>query len=85
LFPLLHEFHDYPFQEIHDKVRDFCRKYDILLLDLLPAFSEHKAESLWAHPTDYHPNEIAHRIAAEEIHTFLKRHGLLETLVIEER
>jgi len=84
LFPLLHEFHDYPFQEIHDKVCDFCRKNDILLLDLLPAFSEHTAESLWVHPTDYHPNEIAHRIAAEEIHAFLKRRGLLGTLAVEE-
>ncbi len=84
LFPLLHEFHDYPFQEIHDKVCDFCRKDDILLLDLLPAFSEHKAESLWVHPTDYHPNEIAHRIAAKQIHVFLKHHRLLETLVVEE-
>jgi len=84
LFPLLHEFHDYPFHEIHDKVCAFCLSNDILLLDLLPAFSEHKAESLWVHPTDYHPNEIAHRIAAEEIHAFLKGHGLLETLVVEE-
>jgi hypothetical protein len=84
LFPLLYEFHHYPFQEIHDKIRNFCRKEGILLLDLLPAFSKHKAPSLWVHPSDHHPNEIAHRIAAEEIHAFLKRHGLLEALAVEE-
>ena len=76
LFPLLHEFQDYPFQEIHDTIGDFCREEDVYLLDLLPAFSRHKAESLWVHPTDYHPNEIAHGIAAEEIHAFLMSQGL---------
>ncbi len=80
LFPLLHEFHDYPFQEIHDKIHGFCQENDILLLDLLPAFRPHTAESLWVHPTDYHPNEIGHRIAAEEVHSFLQDHELLEAL-----
>lgn len=80
LFPLLHDFHDYPFQEIHDKINGFCQENDILLLDLLPAYSRHAAESLWVHPTDYHPNEIGHQIAAEEIHSFLHKHGLLEAV-----
>jgi lysophospholipase L1-like esterase len=83
LFPLLYEFNDYPFQSIHDKIHEFCRTNDILLLDLLPAFSEHTAESLWVHPTDHHPNEIAHRIAAEEIYAFLKRQGLLKHLAAQ--
>lgn len=80
LFPLLHEFDDYPFQEIHDKIHGCCRENDILLLDLLPAFRQHTAESLWVHPTDYHPNEIAHHIAAEEVLSFLQDHGVLEAL-----
>jgi len=80
LFPLLHDFDDYPFQEINDKIHGFCQENDVLLLDLLPAFSRHTAESLWVHPTDYHPNEIAHQIAAKEIHSFLQNHGLLEVL-----
>lgn len=85
LFPLLHEFHDYPFQEIHDTMHRFCQENDIPLLDLLPAFRRHTAESLWVHPTDYHPNEIAHQIAAEEIDSFLQDQGLLEALVAGER
>jgi hypothetical protein len=77
LFPLLYDFHDYPFQTIHDKIAANCQRARIPLLDLLPAFSRYRAEELWVHPVDHHPNEIAHRIAAEEIHAFLKRQGLL--------
>lgn len=83
LFPLLHDFHDYPFQEIHDKIQDFCQQNDIPLLDLLPSFSQHEAESLWVHPSDYHPNSIAHQLAAEEICSFLRDQGLLETLAAD--
>lgn len=84
LFPLLHEFDDYPFQEIHDKIHGFCQENDIPLLDLLSAFSRCTAESLWVHPTDYHPNEIAHEIAAKEVHSFLQNHGLVEALAAGE-
>ncbi|MHC4400639.1 MAG: SGNH/GDSL hydrolase family protein [Planctomycetota bacterium] len=77
LFPLMYEFDDYPFQEIHDKMADFCRREGIPLLDLLPAFSAYRAEDLWVHPIDHHPNETANAIAAEEIHRFLEGEGLL--------
>jgi len=40
---------------------------------------------LWVHSTDYHPNEIAHRIAARELHAFLRRHGVLARLAADER
>ena len=84
LFPLLYEFDDYPFEEIHDKIADFCQEEDIPLLDLLPAFSKHRAKDLWVHPTDHHPNDIAHEITAGEVYRFLKREGLLEFLPMEE-
>jgi len=80
LFPLLYEFDDYPFKDIHQKIVAFCRSEHIPVLDLLPAFSKRRAEDLWVHPTDHHPNEIAHRIAAREIYYFLKSQGLLEDL-----
>lgn len=72
IFPLLYNFQKYQFKDIHNKIKTFCRKNDILVLDLLPAFSKFRAEDLWAHYTDHHPNEIAHRIAAEELADFLK-------------
>lgn len=83
LFPLLYEFDDYAFADIHDKIGDFCRSEGIPLLDLLPAFSKHDARELWVHPIDHHPNEIAHRIVAEELHAFLKAEELLEGIVVE--
>lgn len=83
LFPLLYGFHDYPFQEIHDKMRSFCQAEGIPLLDLLSAFSRYKDRELWVHPVDHHPNEIAHEIAAAELHAFLKCEGLLETLAVD--
>ena len=80
LFPLLYDLIDHPFREIHEKIADFCRVRSIPLLDLQPSFSKHKAEELWVHPTDHHPNEVAHEIAAIEIYAFLKRLGLLKEL-----
>ena len=71
-FPLLYDFDNYRFASIHDEIEEYCEHNRILLLDLFPAFSRHKANDLWANPTDHHPNEIAHRIAADEIAT-LKR------------
>ena len=71
VFPLLHDFEKYRFRSIHEKIKSFCDRHGILYLDVLPAFSRHKAEDLWANPTDHHPNEIAHGIAADEIAAFI--------------
>ncbi|MBI5843487.1 MAG: SGNH/GDSL hydrolase family protein [Deltaproteobacteria bacterium] len=71
LFPLLYDFQNYPFSEIHKKIEMFCREKGILLIDLLPAFRACRAEDLWVHPTDHHPNELGHKIAADEILRFL--------------
>ena len=83
LFPLFYDFDHYAFQGIHDKIADFCSRQDVPLLDLLPVFSEHEAEDLWVHAIDHHPNEIAHRIAADEVFRFLSRERLLDALTVE--
>ena len=80
LFPLLYDFDDYPFAAIHARMADFCRSHDIPILDLLPAYSKHRVEDLWAHRANHHPNEIAHAIAAEELYAFLRAEGLLDLL-----
>ena len=72
VFPLLYDFKKYRFRLIHEKIESFCERHGVLYLDLLPAFSRHKAEDLWANPTDHHPNEIAHGIAADEIAAFIE-------------
>jgi hypothetical protein len=74
VFPLLYDFEKYRFSSIHEEIQSFCERHRILYLDLLPAFSRYRAEDLWANPTDHHPNEIAHRIAADEIAAFIEDH-----------
>ena len=42
-------------------------------LDLLPAFTGKSGPILWVHPTDQHPNEKAHAIAARQLAAILIR------------
>jgi len=57
----------YPFDPVHEKVDAFCRKFGIRHHDLLGAFRGRKSSSLWVHPVDHHPNEIAHALAADDL------------------
>ncbi len=78
IFPLLWDLGgDYPFREIHQTVAAAARKFGIPVLDLLPAFGERDAESLWVHPADHHPNEEAHALAARALGEFLGEQGLV--------
>ncbi len=68
LWPLLVDLeHDYPFTDVHDKIGRVCQKSGIPYVDLLPALRGQKTSALWAHPADWHPNELAHRLAAETL------------------
>jgi lysophospholipase L1-like esterase len=72
IFPFMYRLDDsYPFVVIHDMIKQVCQEHDIPVLDLFPAYRGHKDTSLWAHPSDQHPNEIGHEIAAETIANFL--------------
>lgn len=62
----------YPFRKIHSYIDNTLTKYNIPNLDLLQSFSGAPYERLVVIPgKDFHPNEIAHRIAAEELYIFL--------------
>jgi lysophospholipase L1-like esterase len=51
----------------------------IPFLDLGPVLlAGREPEDLWVHPTDAHPNELGHELAAGEIERFLDGQGLLE-------
>jgi hypothetical protein len=51
---------------------------DIPVLDLgLAILKEHQASDLSVHPLDENPNEVAHRVAADEIERLLRRHGMI--------
>jgi hypothetical protein len=77
---------DYPFKEIHGYIHGRLEQDKIPYLDLLEAFKNAPAERIAVIPgEDYHPNEIGHRIAAEEIYGWLARSGRIpERLKIAE-
>jgi GDSL-like lipase/acylhydrolase family protein len=66
-WPLLVDLDAYPFASADEAIARFCEAAGIPRLDLRPALQGHAAESLWVHPVDHHPNEIAHRLAAEAL------------------
>lgn len=68
---------DYPFSAIHKTVRDEAARLGIPALDLFESYRGREASDLWVHPTDHHPNEVAHDIAARAIHAFLRHEQLL--------
>lgn len=57
----------YAFESAHEAIRRFCLARGIAHLDLLPALRGRPSESLWVHPVDRHPNELAQRLAAEAL------------------
>ena len=63
---------DYPFEQIHQFVTTECHQLGLAVHDLLPDFQGHRDQDLWVHPTDHHPNEDAHRIAAEALVAFVR-------------
>lgn len=68
VFPFLHNLGpDYPFDAAHERIVEFCKEQDISCLDLKPVLLPHVAEGLTVNRFDAHPNERAHRLAAEAI------------------
>jgi len=57
----------YPFTPVHDAIRAFCTGARIPHHDLLPVFQGKSTSDFWVHPIDHHPNERAHRLAAESL------------------
>jgi hypothetical protein len=66
-WPLLVDLEAYPFAAADQAITRFCEGSGIPRVDLRSALAGHTAESLWVHPADHHPNEIAHRLAAEAL------------------
>jgi lysophospholipase L1-like esterase len=57
----------YPFGPAHQEIERFCLSRGIAHHDLLAAFRGRATAGLWVHPVDHHPNEAAHRLAAESL------------------
>lgn len=80
IFPLFGEDinDNYPFNQIHEKIRAALDAISVKHVDLLKSYKNIPALRLQVIPgVDFHPNEIAHRIAAEKIYKFLKKSSSL--------
>jgi len=64
LLPLLVDFGDYPFEELHTDTIDALQARGVDAVDLLPAFAPEDAADLWVHRVDMHPNARGHEIIA---------------------
>lgn len=73
LLPELHNLEPYPFKTEYGLVQAFLTKNGIENLDLTPRFEGYKQPMrLWVAQDDAHPNELAHRMIAENAFDFLK-------------
>lgn len=88
VFPLISFGFDdsYPFSPIHEKIAALAQSLNLPLLDLFEAYRDIPHERLEVVPgQDPHPNEIAHRVAAEYIYVWLVEQKLLpETLRVKQ-
>jgi lysophospholipase L1-like esterase len=56
-----------PLAPAHDAIARACAASAIPRHDLRPALAGSPPASLWVHPLDHHPNQLAHRRAAESL------------------
>lgn len=67
-FPILYQLnHRHPFCYIHSLVQQEVEGSRGTFIDLFPALKGLESTALWVHPTDQHPNEKVHRIAAKAL------------------
>jgi len=68
IFPIFRQLDGaYPFDDLHEKVAQACRQAGCDYIDTRSLFRDRPSEAFWVHPTDQHPNEIAHQRVAEAI------------------
>lgn len=72
-WPLLVDLEHDPFTEAEATIGTFLEGAGIPRVDLRPALAARPVESLWVHPVDHHPNELAHRLAAEALTPTVRR------------
>lgn len=69
---------NYPFYDIHKKVAEELKSLGVPYDDISEIYKGIPLERLQVLPgVDRHPNEIAHRMAAEEMYTVLKERNLI--------
>jgi hypothetical protein len=78
---------NYPFYPIHAKVEELMKSLNVPVLDLSPIYKGIPLDRLQVIPgVDRHPNEIAHRMAAERIYLWLEEQKIVpEEFLIREK
>jgi hypothetical protein len=56
-----------PLGPAYESIAGACAASGIRSHDLRTALRGRPAAALWVHPLDHHPNELAHRLAAESL------------------
>ena len=74
LWPLLVDLEGaYPFEDVHARIARVCARSGIPFHDLLGVLRGRSSATLWVHPADWHPNALAHRLAAEDLAPLVRR------------
>lgn len=78
LFPIFYKIGSgYPFLKVHAYLSAQLRARGVDVVDLYPGYVGYKDEDLWVHPVDQHPNELAQKIAANEIEAWMRQNTAL--------
>ena len=69
----------YPFRVSHEKIIDFLNNQGIQSIDLLPIFRKKisNEKNVWVSWEDSHPNALGHKVIADGIFEYYRKHLLL--------
>jgi hypothetical protein len=71
IFPLLFGLDDYAYDAAETEIETFAQRNEIPVFSLTPGFLGRDERELWVSPSDQHPNEEGHRVAAETLFPYL--------------
>lgn len=86
VFPLLMDFEDYRWSELHNRILDMARTRGFVTADLLPVLKSgvKSAEMLQRRRDDFeHPNPAGHKMTADALFEIIETNGLLGTPAAE--
>lgn len=73
IFPMIYDLKNYHFNEAHKFVKETGKKYNFVVIDLLPYYQEYTEKEIIVNTYDIHPNELGHEIAAQAIYEVIKK------------
>ena len=72
---------NYPYAEIHEKLKRLAERYGFKFLDLFSTFYGLDGKTLWVSEADHHPNSLANKLASQATYPFLT--NILNSLIKE--